>query len=120
MGKVEAYKNSKGELFENEKEYILSEAVIQRERILKEWDMITNAIKSKPEAYYLFIKNIGDRIIDKKNTKEDLQKQYDDVVEIFNKEKDIKLNNYKCSGDMVEYEPYIWGNDILPGFDVNR
>lgn len=115
MKKVEVFKDSKNNLFENERDYILSEAKLQRERIFKEWEKISDAIKSKPESYYLFIKKIGDRIIDNNITKEDLQKEFDDVSEIFKKEEKIKTDDYNRSGPLVDHEPRLWGNDCFEG-----
>lgn len=120
MKKVKAFKNSNGELFENEKKYILSESKIQRSMILDNWERLTKMIKSNPENYLMFIKEIGDKIIDEKTTKEDLQKEFDNVNSIFNKEKEIKYKNYNGKLEQVEQEPYLWGNDILDGHDVNR
>jgi hypothetical protein len=121
MKKVEVFKDSKGGLFESEKDYILSEAKIKRKQILDTWERLTMAIESKPEYYFSFIKEIGNSIIDNNNTKEDLQKQFDKINELFIKEKEIKLGSYSDLGDTnIEQEPYLWGNDILPGHDVNR
>jgi predicted esterase YcpF (UPF0227 family) len=115
MKKVEVFKDSKGNLFENEREYILSEAKLQREAIIEQWKRIGEAIKIKPESYYLFIKKIGDSIIDSKKTKEDLQKQFDNVIEIFKEEMKIKTDDYNRSGKQVDYEPRLWGNDCFDG-----
>lgn len=115
MKKVEVFKDSKGNLFENERDYILSEAKLQRENILEQWKRIGESIKSKPENYFSFIKGIGDRIIDNKNTKEDLQRQFDNLNEIFKKEMQIKTHDYNRSGKQVDYEPRLWGNDCLEG-----
>jgi hypothetical protein len=115
MKKVEVFKDGNGNLFENEKDYILSEAKIQREIILDTWNKMGDIIKNKPETYYQFIKNIGERIIDNKTTKDDLQKQFDNVNEIFKKEQKIKTNNYNRSGEQVDYEPRLWGNDCFEG-----
>ena len=115
MKKVEVYKDSKGKLFENEKEYILSEAKIQRTMILEQWKMFTDAIQNKPENYYLFMKRIADSIIEGKTTKDSLEKEYADVMEIFKKEIKIKTDNYNNSGEQVEYEPRLWGNDCFEG-----
>ena len=120
MKKVEVFKDSKGNLFEKEKDYILSEAEIQRKLILDNWDRIGDAIRNKPELYYLFIKQIGDKIIDGKLTKGDIQEDFDKTNNLFEKEKDIKFKGYASVGEQVEYEPYIWGNDILDGYDVNH
>jgi hypothetical protein len=120
MKKVQAFKNSKGKLFENEKEYILSEAKIQRTLILENWERLTEIVESDPTLYYDLIKQIGFKIIDDKISKEDLQKQADNATEIFSKEGKIKVDNYKRSGENFDMEPYLWGNDILDGYDVNR
>ena len=115
MKKVEVFKDSNGNLFENERDYVLSEAKLQRENILEHWKRIGAAIKSKPENYFSFIKGIGDRIIDNKNTKEDLQMQFDNVNEIFKKEMQIKMDDYNRSGNQVDHEPRLWGNDCFEG-----
>lgn len=115
MKKVEVFKDSKGNLFESEKDYILSEAKIQRENIICTWKRIGEMIQSKPETYYAFIKQIGERVIDNKASKEDLQKQFDNVTELFKKETKIKTDTYKNSGDQVDYEPRLWGNDCFEG-----
>ena len=115
MKKVEVFKDSKGNLFENEREYILSEAKIQRQIIINNWQRFSDTIKNKPETYYQLIKGIGDRIIDTKTTKDDLQKQFDNVNEIFKKEMKIKTDDYNISGKQVDYEPRLWGNDCFDG-----
>lgn len=120
MKKVEAFKNSKGQLFEKESDYIMSEASIQRDMILANWKRLTEKIIQKPELYYQFIKEIAIKIIDKKYGFEDIIKEFDEYVEIFEKERSLKVENFRRDGDTVEHEPFMWGNDILPGFDVNR
>jgi len=116
---LKKFSNSKGESFENERDYVLSEVDIQRKMILSIWDKFTRIIKNNPEYYYEFIKEIGNEIIDKKSTKDDLQKQFDNVNDIFKKEMKIKTDDYNNSGEGVEYEPYLWGNDMLDGHDIN-
>lgn len=120
MTKVTVFKDSKGNLFESKEKYTLSEASIQRESIIENWKRISQIIKNKPEAYYSFIKGIGDMVIDKKLTKADLEKQLNDVIKIFKEEEKIKVADYNRSGPNIEYEPFIWGNDILDGYDVNK
>lgn len=115
MNKAEVYKDSKGKLFENEKEYILNEAEIRRTMILKQWEIFTDVIQNKPENYYLFMKRIADSIIEGKTTKESLEKEYTEVMEIFKKEMKIKTDDYNNSGEQVEYEPRLWGNDCFEG-----
>jgi len=115
MKKVEVFKDSNGNLFEDERNYVLSEAKIQRDSILEQWECIGDMIKDKPENYFLFIKRIADKIIDSKKTKEDLQKEFDNVNEIFKKEMQIKIDNYSDIGEQVDYEPRIWGNDCFEG-----
>lgn len=115
MKKVEAFKDSKGNLFEDERDYILSETKLQRDRILEKWKMMSNAIMDKPESYFSFIVKIGNQIIDDGLTKEDLQKQFDDVNEIFKREKQIKADDYKGSGEQVDHDPRLWGNDCFEG-----
>ena len=120
MKEVKAFKDSKGKLFESKREYVLSEAGIQRESIKENWKRISSIISSKPEAYYSFIKGIGDMVIDQKFTKSDLEEQLNRVTEIFREEERIKADDYNSSGDLVDHEPFLWGNDILDGYDVNR
>lgn len=118
MEKVEVFKDSKGNLFENERDCILSEAKLQREAIIEQWKIIGEAIKIKPESYYLFIKKIGDAIIDGKKTKEDLQKQFDNVSEIFKEELKIKTDDYNRNVKQVNIEPRLRENNC--GMDTGK
>lgn len=120
MPKIEAFKTSTGELMENERDYILAEAKNQRKAILKQWGHFSDMINDKPEFYYQLIKYIGTKIIDDKTTKEELDEQLEKVVSIFNKEQEIKLTENSGEGIEIEMEPYLWGNDILPGHDFKR
>jgi len=120
MKEVTAFKDSKGQLFESRDKYILSEASILRETIIENWKRLSQIIKSKPEAYYSFIKEIGEMVINQNITKEDLSKQFNDNVQLFREEEKIKAADYNRSGLNIEYEPFLWGNDILSGYDVNR
>src|SRR6056297_488724 len=120
MKKVEVFKDSKGNLFEHEKDYILSESKIKRELIEKQFNKLKEIIDSDPKYYYQFLKSIYIRAVEENLTLDEIEEKFEKEVEIFQKEKDIKTKDYNRSGKNVDYEPYLWGNDVLPGYDVHR
>jgi len=118
MSKVEVFKDSKGNLFENERDYVLSESAIKKERILKNWEMLTNVIESDPPFWYHFIYEIGKDVLDGGYTKERLQAEYEENRDLFKKEKKYGFtshNDVEFDGGAQEKEPFLWGNDTLDG-----
>lgn len=123
MKKIEVYKTSDGQLFEDEKEYVYAEAVCIRATIKKQIARLTRSVEQDYINYYNFINVIGTTLINTNTDLEKLKDQYNKSIDIFMRESQFKNDDLLKGGildDGVDYEPYIWGNDILCGFDVNR
>lgn len=61
MDKVEAYKDSKGNLFEKYDEYVVSEYNILRDNAKRELKFIKDIIQNDPFKYYHFLNEMTDR-----------------------------------------------------------
>lgn len=123
MEKVEVYKTSAGDLYEDEKSYVYAEAAYLRKHIDKQLARLMRSISQDYMNYYNFINVIGETLINGKVDSEKLALQYEKSVSIFRREAEFMKEDLLKEGDIGEsydMEPYMWGNDILCGFDVNR
>lgn len=88
------------------------------------YDAAIQITNEQVTGYYIIYNEekimIASKVIDNGTTKEDLEVEFNNAQEIFEKEKKYRLDDYKGMGEIPDYEPYVWGNDILPGFDEKR